>query len=67
MSRIRMKDIREMDEKALVERIQESRGELAKVKSDSSKGTMRKDLGNIKPMRRDIARMMTRLAEMKKK
>ena len=66
MSRIRMKDIREMDEKALVERIQESRGELAKVKSDSSKGTMRKDLGNIKPMRRDIARMMTRLAEMKK-
>ena len=66
MSRIKMKDIREMDEAALVARIQESRGELAKMKSDSSKGTMRKDLGNIKPMRRDIARMMTRLAEMKR-
>lgn len=67
MSRIKMKDVRAMDEKVLVERIQESRGELAKMKSDSAKGTMRKDLGKIKPMRRDIARMMTRLAEMKKK
>lgn len=67
MSRIKMKAVREMNENDLVARIQESRGELAKMHSDSAKGTMRKDLGKIKPMRRDIARMMTRLAEMNKK
>jgi len=65
LSRTSMKSIREMSEKDLLARIQESRGELAKMHTDASKGTMRKDVGKIKPMRRDIARMMTRLTELR--
>ncbi|MCE2508108.1 MAG: 50S ribosomal protein L29 [Nitrosopumilaceae archaeon] len=67
MSRTSMKSIREMSEKDLLARIQESRGELAKMHADTSKGTMRKDVGKIKPMRRDIARMMTRLTELRRR
>lgn len=67
MSRIRMKTIREMSEKDLLEHIQERRSEMTKLRIDAFKGTMRKERGSIKPMRRDIARMLTRLAELKKK
>ncbi len=66
MTRISMKTIREFNEKDLDEKIQEYRSELAKLKVDSAKGTLRKESGKIKPLRRDIARMLTRRNEMKK-
>lgn len=66
MTRISMKTIRELNEKDLKSRIQETRGELSKLKVDGSQGTLRKESGKLKPLRRDIARMMTRLNEMKK-
>jgi large subunit ribosomal protein L29 len=62
-----MKTIRELNEKDLKSKIQESRGELAKLRVDGSKGTLRKESGKLKPLRHDIARMLTRLNEMKKK
>jgi large subunit ribosomal protein L29 len=34
---------------------------------DGSKGTLRKESGKLKPLRHDIARMMTRINELKKK
>lgn len=64
MTRISMKTIREFNEKDLNEKIQEYRSELAKLKVDSAKGTLRKDSGKIKPLKRDIARMLTRQNEM---
>ncbi len=67
MSRTSMKTIRALDAKGLTERIQESRSELAKLRVDLAKGTLRKDNGKIKPLRRDIARMMTRQRELTKK
>ena len=67
MSRTSMKTIRALGAKELAERIQESRGELAKLRVDLAKGTLRKDNGKIKPLRRDIARMMTRQKELAKK
>lgn len=67
MGRISMKTIRELNEKDLKSKIQESRGELAKLRVDGSKGTLRKESGKIKAVRRDIARMLTRFNEMKKK
>jgi len=67
MSRISMKTIRELNEKDLKEKIQEARSELSKLKVDGAKGTLRKESGKLKPLRRDIARMMTRLSEMKNK
>ncbi len=65
MSRIKMKTVREFNEKDLKDRIVQARTELAKMRVDSAKGTLRKESGKMKPLRRDIARMMTRLNEMK--
>lgn len=67
MTRLSMKTIRELNEKDLKSKIQETRSELAKLKVDGSKGTLRKESGKLKPLRRDIARMMTRINELKKK
>ncbi|KEQ56105.1 50S ribosomal protein L29 [Marine Group I thaumarchaeote SCGC AAA799-E16] len=65
MSRISMKTIRNLNEKDLKSKIQESRSELAKLRVDAAKGTLRKESGKLKPTRHDIARMLTRLNEMR--
>ena len=62
-----MKTIRQLNEKDLKGKIQETRSELAKLRVDGSKGTLRKESGKIKALRHDIARMLTQLNEMKKK
>ena len=67
MTRLSMKTIRELNEKDLKSKIQETRSELAKLRVDGSKGTLRKKSGKLKPLRHDIARMMTRLNEMGRK
>jgi len=66
MTRISMKTVRQLNEKDLKDKIQEARSELGKLKVDAAKGTLRKESGKLRPLRRDIARMMTRLSEMKK-
>ena len=66
MTRISMKTIKELNEKDLRSKIQETRSELAKLRVDAAKGTLRKESGKIKPLRHDIARMLTRLNEMRK-
>ena len=43
------------------------RSELFKLRIESKKGTLRKESGKLKPLRKDIARMLTRKNEMKKK
>ena len=50
MSRIRMKTIRELNENDLLDRLQQLRSDLTKLKIDSSKGTLRKESGKIKPV-----------------
>jgi len=66
MTRISMKTIKQLNEKDLRSKVQEARSELAKFRVDASKGTLRKESGKLKPLRHDIARMLTRLNEMKK-
>ncbi|PBO85103.1 MAG: 50S ribosomal protein L29 [Thaumarchaeota archaeon] len=66
MTRISMKTINQFNEKDLKSKIQESRSELSKLKVDAAKGTLRKESGKLKPIRHDIARMLTRLTEMNK-
>lgn len=61
-----MKTVRQFNEKDLASRIQETRGELSKLRTEAAKGTLRKKSGKIKSMRRDIARMLTRKREMRK-
>ena len=67
MTRLSMKTIRALNEKDLKSKIQETRSELAKLRVDGSKGTLRKESGKIKALRHDIARMLTALNEVGKK
>ena len=67
MSKLRMKAIRELSENDLKCRIIEMRTELSKLEVENAKGTLRKETGRIKPLKRDIARLLTRLNEMNKK
>jgi len=67
MTRIRMKTIRNLNENDLQDRLLQLRSDLSKLKVDSAKGTLRKESGKIKPLKRNIARIMTQLNVMKKK
>lgn len=66
MTRISTKTIKQFNEKDLRSKIQEAKSELNKLKVDAAKGTLRKESGKLRPLRHDIARMLTRLTEMKK-
>ena len=66
MTRISMKTINSLSEKDLKSRIQETRSELTRLRVDAAKGTLRKESGKIKPLRHDIARMLTKLNEARK-
>ena len=62
-----MKTVTAFNEKDLRDRIQQSKSELKKLLMEASAGTIRKKSGKIKPLKRDIARLLTRLTEMKNK
>lgn len=66
MGRTSMKTIRALSPEDLTDLIRESRSELAKLRIDLAKGTLRKENGKVKPLKRDIARMMTRRTELRR-
>ena len=66
MARLKMKTVREFNETDLKDRLGQLRTELGKLRIQSSKGTLRKENGKVRAVRRDIARILTRLGEMKK-
>lgn len=63
MSRKQMTAIRSYNIKDLQKKIRESRSELAKLRAVGAKGTLKKDSGRLRPLRRNIARMETRIGE----
>ena len=67
MARLKNKTIREFNEKDLDDRLKQVRSELFKLRIESRKGTLRKESGKLKPRRKDIARILTRMNEMKRK
>jgi len=67
MAHLKNKTIREFNEKDLQDRLKQTRTELFKLNVESKKGTLRKESGKLKPLRKDIARMLTRINELKKK
>jgi len=66
MGHLKNKAIKEFNEKDLRDKLRQIRNDLFKLRIESKKGTLRKESGKLKPLRRDIARMMTRLNELKK-
>ena len=67
MAHLKNKTIRKFNEKDLQDRLRQTRTELFKLNVESKKGTLRKESGKLKPLRKDIARMLTRINELKKK
>jgi len=67
MVRIRNKAIREMNEKDLYDRLKQIRADLFKLNVESKKGTLRKESGKLKPQRKNVARILTRINELEKK
>ena len=66
MVKLGSKTIRELNEKDLRDKLEEMRSELSKLHVESSKGTLRKESGKLKPVRKNIARMLTRINELNK-
>ena len=64
MSKKYMNTIRSYSQDDLQKKIRESRSELAKLRAVGAKGTLKKESGRLRPIRRNIARMETRLSEL---
>ena len=67
MTMLKMKSIRELNEKDLRDRIEQMKTELSKLQTENAKGTLRKETGKIRKVRKEVARLMTRLNEVKEK
>lgn len=67
MGRLKLKDLREMNDKDLVDKLSELKADLGKLKVQVAKGTLKKDSGKVRYRRRDIARVLTMLREREKK
>ena len=66
MAMLKMKSIRELNEKDLRDRIEQMKTELSKLQTENAKGTLRKETGKIRKVKIEVARLMTRLNEVKK-
>jgi large subunit ribosomal protein L29 len=63
MVRAKLRTLREMNATDLSEKLADLKAELSKLRSESAKGTLKKQTGSIKYIRRDIARILTILNE----
>ena len=65
MARLNLKTLREMNDGDLADKLAELKADLGKLRLEKSKGTLKKETGSIRWLRRDIARMMTLINERK--
>jgi large subunit ribosomal protein L29 len=65
MARLKTKILREMNDRDLTDKLAELKTDLGKVQLEKSKGTLKKQTGSIRWLRRDIARMKTVMNERK--
>ena len=66
MAGLKNKTIRELNQKDLQDRLEQLRTDISKLRVESKKGTSRKESGKLKKERKNIARVMTRLNELKR-
>ena len=66
MGMLKMKSIRELNEKDLRDRVEQMKTELSKLQTENAKGTLRKETGKIRKVKKEVARLLTRLNEVKK-
>lgn len=65
MVRAKLKTLREMNSDDLSEKLTDLRTDLSKIRSEAAKGTLKKQTGSVKYIRRDVARILTILNERK--
>lgn len=65
MPKLKSDELRKLNDEELQDRLFELRAELVKLKSASARGTLRKETGKIRAMKRGIARMLTIINERK--
>lgn len=65
MARVKLKTLQEMNQNDLAEKLSGLKAELLKLKSERAKGTLKKETGSIRWIKRDIARILTILNEKK--
>jgi large subunit ribosomal protein L29 len=63
MARLKLKTLREMNDPDLADKLSELNADLAKLRAEGAKGTLKKQTGDLRWIRRDIARIMTVLNE----
>ena len=63
MARLKLKTLREFNDVDLESKLSEIRADLLKLRIENSKGTLKKEAGNMKWKRRDIARILSILKE----
>ena len=63
MSRNRTKTLRQFNDQDLKDKLTDLKVDLAKLRSESIKGTLKKEAGVIRWKRRDIARILTLMNE----
>jgi large subunit ribosomal protein L29 len=65
MARLKLRTLHEMNDTDLTDKLSDLKADLAKLRSEGAKGTLKKRTGDIRWIRRDIARIMTLLNERK--
>jgi large subunit ribosomal protein L29 len=65
MGRMKLNTLREFNDEDLRAKLLELKADLSNLKSESAKWTLKKETGNIKWTRRDIARIITIINERK--
>ncbi len=66
MSRNKIKTLRQFNDSDLEDKLHDLKIDLAKLRSESTKGTLKKEAGVIRWKRRDIARILTIINERNK-
>jgi ribosomal protein L29 len=59
MKRVKSEELTKLSESDLVKRSNDLRSELSRLRSKAARGTLKKELGEIKTVRRNIARTLT--------
>jgi len=65
MSRMKLTTLREMNDNDLEDKLLELKADLAKLRTEGAKGTLKKESASIRWARRDIARILTLINERK--
>ena len=63
MAKLKPKELRNQDADKLRQTLFDLRSELSKLAGGAQRGVVKKDVGNIKRLRRDVARVLTVMQE----